>query len=48
LVPSRLNDDLLARQNFSLGDRVIFALDFGAIPFGSAGTIVGTVFFSFF
>jgi len=41
LGPSRYNDSLLESQTFDLGDRVLFALNYGLIPFGFTGTVVG-------
>lgn len=41
LLPSRFNDSVLEGQEFALGDRVLFALDFGTLPFGLKGVIVG-------
>jgi len=41
LLPSRLNDSTLESQDFAPGDRVLFALDFGTLPFGLKGVVVG-------
>ena len=39
--PFRLNDSVSESQEFGLGDRVVFGLDFGTLPFDCRGTVVG-------